>query len=1014
MDSTQNTDVDTMDTTIEITSGLRTLLRNFKKSQLEYVQCGRIDSVADGIARVYGLDGVQSGELLEFVPESGEVVLGMALNLEKAFVGAVLFGNDALLKEGDLSRRTKSIISVPTGLFLRGRVVDPLGQPLDDKGPLIATKQELIERKAPGIQLRARIDSPMATGIRAVDALVPIGNGQRELIIGDRQTGKTAIAVDGRRCAPFASVHGYIHDECDISPSQGLANYGLIAELSHDVSKVRMTNQIVFEKVGDQRSSNLQTRDFTSNGTFQCLSTPPEGVAPEVNAWQTARIHCECKENLEPKDTLPAPDFKGGETTRKEASAKQGTSDMPGTKKRAPGRSGVRVHAENGYLPVEGPQLGKVIIHAIKAFITVKNLKSDEFNLIDLAKAFATIEYYGIMGDSSDQYLGHLDLTSIISNPSFLLYCYGRIKKNSTPGIDNILPSGVTARGLLKLSKQLNNGTYRPRPTRRVYIDKPGTRNKRPLSVPCTTDKIVQYAVKMVLERLFEPLFSELSFGFRPNRSCHQALENIDKYWQNNIWYLEFDFRQAFDKINHRVLMSLLNRRFDDQKLMQVVWKLLKTGYVYPINLVDSQLDAEEGTPQGSILSPFMANVYFHELDKFMEQVMIPRYTVAKSQGRILSEQYLDATQRWTNNRWEPILKQVAEAIPTVPRRAVREGLRKVRVMEASQQNIRVHTTPDKFRLTYNRYADDFLIGYVGSKDTAKIIMQEILLFCEAILRMGINPEKTGIRHKKDGVIYLGYKLHLHSNSIPVGAGQPRKTRNSVMFSVPLGRLFKTYAKKGFFQRSMNKNTERYVGKRQDKWLFMSLYDIVMRYNSIVRGLINYYSGSERLSTLYDLIYNLRRSAALTIARQKNKRSAKWAFDHFGKTLKVSKQHKSKTKSTEFYFPSLAQKERSRWQTGDINSITRQTVVGYAAPTTLTLTEQASEHSCSVPGCTTQATQWHHITHRRKVGGARDLRRSVVLSTAHQIPVCSAHHVLIHSGKYDGPSLNNIKGYDPS
>lgn len=159
-------------------AGLKSLLRRYKQSQLEYVQCGMIDSVADGIARVYGLDGVQAGELLEFICQDGTVVKGMALNLENSFVGAVLFGNDASLKEGDFSRRTKSIISVPTGLFLRGRVVDPLGLPLDDRGPLNATMPELIERKAPGIQLRARIDSPMTTGIRAVDSLVPIGNGQ--------------------------------------------------------------------------------------------------------------------------------------------------------------------------------------------------------------------------------------------------------------------------------------------------------------------------------------------------------------------------------------------------------------------------------------------------------------------------------------------------------------------------------------------------------------------------------------------------------------------------------------------------------------------------------------------------------------------------------------------------------------------------------------------------------------------------------------------------------------------
>nr|AOC61516.1 ATP synthase F0 subunit 1 [Rhexinema sarcinoideum] len=179
-----------------VPKGLKSLVLRFRKRQFDYLQVGRIDSIGDGIARVYGLDGVKAGELIEFVGKNGAVVKGMALNLEKDYVGSVLFGNDSDLVEGDLARRTKSIISVPVGLFLRGRVVDPLGQPLDDKGALVAVKPELVERKAPGIKSRARINSPMATGIRAVDSLVPIGNGQRELIIGDRQTGKTAIAID--------------------------------------------------------------------------------------------------------------------------------------------------------------------------------------------------------------------------------------------------------------------------------------------------------------------------------------------------------------------------------------------------------------------------------------------------------------------------------------------------------------------------------------------------------------------------------------------------------------------------------------------------------------------------------------------------------------------------------------------------------------------------------------------------------------------------------------------------
>jgi F-type H+/Na+-transporting ATPase subunit alpha len=161
-----------------VPKGLKSLVLRFRKRQFDYLQVGRIDSIGDGIARVYGLDGVKAGELIEFVGKNGAVVKGMALNLEKDYVGSVLFGSDSDLVEGDLARRTKSIISVPAGLFLRGRVVDPLGQPLDDKGALVAVKPELVERKAPGIKSRARINSPMATGIRAVDSLVPIGNGQ--------------------------------------------------------------------------------------------------------------------------------------------------------------------------------------------------------------------------------------------------------------------------------------------------------------------------------------------------------------------------------------------------------------------------------------------------------------------------------------------------------------------------------------------------------------------------------------------------------------------------------------------------------------------------------------------------------------------------------------------------------------------------------------------------------------------------------------------------------------------
>ncbi len=153
---------------------------------------GTVVEVGDGIAQVYGLAGALSSELLEF--PGG--VMGMALNLEEETVGAVILGDDTGIKEGDIVKTTGSVVEVPVGQALIGRVVDPLGRPLDDKGPIKTTSTRPVERIAPGVIVRQGVDTPVQTGIKAIDALIPIGRGQRELIIGDRQTGKTAIAID--------------------------------------------------------------------------------------------------------------------------------------------------------------------------------------------------------------------------------------------------------------------------------------------------------------------------------------------------------------------------------------------------------------------------------------------------------------------------------------------------------------------------------------------------------------------------------------------------------------------------------------------------------------------------------------------------------------------------------------------------------------------------------------------------------------------------------------------------
>ena len=175
----------------EISAILKDQIKNFGQ-EAEVAEIGRVLSVGDGIARVYGLDNVQAGEMVEF--PGG--IMGMALNLEADNVGIVIFGSDRDIKEGDTVKRTNSIVDVPVGPELLGRVVDGLGNPLDGKGPINAEKRGVADVKAPGIIPRKSVHEPMATGLKSVDAMIPVGRGQRELIIGDRQTGKTAIALD--------------------------------------------------------------------------------------------------------------------------------------------------------------------------------------------------------------------------------------------------------------------------------------------------------------------------------------------------------------------------------------------------------------------------------------------------------------------------------------------------------------------------------------------------------------------------------------------------------------------------------------------------------------------------------------------------------------------------------------------------------------------------------------------------------------------------------------------------
>jgi hypothetical protein len=234
------------------------------------------------------------------------------------------------------------------------------------------------------------------------------------------------------------------------------------------------------------------------------------------------------------------------------------------------------------------------------------------------------------------------------------------------------------------------------------------------------------------------------------------------------------------------------------------------------------------------------------------------------------------------------------------------------------------------------------------------------------------------------------------------------------MFTIPVKKLFKKYSDKGFFMKARKIHKEsagkRTVARRQDKWLFLKPYYIIHQFNAVVKGLINYYNGSERLSDLYHILYALRRSAALTLAHHKKKTSAKWAFKTWGPDLTVPVQNSKNNRSISFYFPTL-EKLKFRWGALDINDISRNQIAGFNVPKSMHLVKSAKDLKCSIPDCHNQATDWHHIRHKRKIKDSGN-SRLLAVAFARQIPVCKKHHTSIHSGRYDGPSLKKILGFE--
>jgi len=330
-----------------------------------------------------------------------------------------------------------------------------------------------------------------------------------------------------------------------------------------------------------------------------------------------------------------------------------------------------------------------------------------------------------------------------ISNLKNLVTAYEFIKSNPgnmTPGVTPVTLDGISLDYLKRIQAELRAGTFKFSPARRIQIPKPGKSSTRPLTIAAPREKVVQKALQLMLEPLFEDTFLDYSHGFRPSRGTRTAIQFMEAKFQSSRYIIEADFSQAFPSIPHNKLLELLNERIKCDKTLALICSGLKAGFVELGKLYESSI---LGTPQGSILSPLLCNIYLHKLDQFMERIM-KEYN--KGVRRKRSKEYMKI-----QNKLKYWRKMGFDSLRQSEFRKLQKDLLSIPSILRNKAYTRV---------VYVRYADDFIIGVEGSFSLAKEILMKINSFVEKELSLHFNPDKTGIvKFSEKPINFLGYRL---------------------------------------------------------------------------------------------------------------------------------------------------------------------------------------------------------------------------------------------------------------
>lgn len=574
----------------------------------------------------------------------------------------------------------------------------------------------------------------------------------------------------------------------------------------------------------------------------------------------------------------------------------------------------------------------------------------------------------------------------LLYNPEMYYLAYQKIyskQGNLTKGSDNRTIDGMSLKRIDSLICSLRDESYQPAPARRKYIPKKNGK-KRPLGIPSFDDKLLQEVIRMILESIYEGQFEDTSHGFRPNRSCHTALACIQKYYTGCKWFVEGDIKAFFDTIDHDILINILGERIKDERFLRLIRKFLKAGF-----LEDWQFHRTySGTPQGGIISPILANIYLDKLDKYMKEYA-EQFTLGNRKAHNPEYTKIQISLR----KWEYRLKRTANE---ADRQEILTHIKEIQRRRCSIHS-KVDMDPNYKRFRYERYADDFLIGVIGSKEDCRRIKQDLKIFLAEKLRLELSDEKTLITHAQSPAHFLGYEISVRNSQLskPGKKGVPTRYYNGkVVLKIPTDKIrdklleynaLKIVVHNG---RELWKPCGRVYLRNNDD------LEILSHYNAEIRGFYNYYSLALNSGIINNFKHVMQYSMLKTFAtKYRTSKSAIIKRMRIGKDIGVrhtdSKGHE---RITLFYNEGFKRKKNIL---ADCDLIPKTIVYSGRA----SLIERLKAQKCEFCGKEGVPLQMHHVRKLKNLKGKEPWEQFMISRKRKTIAVCEECHHKIHGNK---------------